>query len=214
MSFKVLIAELIHEDGVDILRKQVEVIELPPESTIEDLKRAIVDVDALISRGFIKVTKEVLKAAKRLKVIVVHGVGVDHIDLEAARELGIKVINTPEALTNTVEEFTVGMIFSLIKRIPQADKAVRRGEWHRKFSNLVGIDLAGKTVGIIGLGRIGSAVARMLKPFNPRLVYYDLRRRYDLEGELGIEFKPLHELLKESDVISIHATLTKDTYHT
>ncbi len=213
MGFKVLIAEPIHKDGVDILRKQVEVIELPPESTIEDLKRAIVDVDALISRGFIKITKEVLKAAKRLKVIVVHGVGVDHIDLEAAKELGIKLINTPEALTNAVAEFTVGMIFSLIKRIPQADKAVRRGEWHRKFSDLIGIDLAGKTVGIIGLGRIGSAVARMLKPFNARLIYYSPRRKYDLEEELGIEFKPLHELLRESDLISIHATLTKETYH-
>jgi D-3-phosphoglycerate dehydrogenase len=213
MTFRVLVAEPIHKDGIDLLRKHVEIVELPPKSTVDDLRDAASDVDAIISRGFIKITREVLSAAKRLKVIVVHGVGIDHIDLEAAKELGIKVVNTPEALTNAVAEFTVGLIFSLIKRIPLADKAVRRGEWHRKFSDLIGIDLSGKTVGIIGLGRIGSAVARMLRAFNVRLIYYSPRRKYDLEKELGIEFRPLHELLKESDVISIHATLTKETYH-
>jgi len=213
MNLKVLIAEPIHRDGIEILNKHVEVIELPPKSTVDDLKKAASDVDAIISRGFIKITKEVLSSAKKLRVIVVHGVGIDHIDLEAAKQLGIKVVNTPEALTNAVAEFTVGLIFSLLKRIPQADKAVRKGEWHRKFDDLVGLDLAGKTVGIIGLGRIGSAVARMLKAFNVRLIYYSRTRKYDLEKELGIEFKPLHELLKESDIISIHATLTKETYH-
>jgi len=213
MNLKVLVAEPIHRDGIEILSKHVEVIELPPKSTVDDLKSAASEVDAIISRGFIKITKEVLSSAKKLKVIVVHGVGIDHIDLEAAKQLGIKVVNTPEVLTNAVAEFTIGLIFSLLKRIPQADKAVRNGEWHRKFADLVGLDLAGKTVGIIGLGRIGSAVARMLRAFNVRLIYYSRTRKYDLERELGIEFKPLHELLRESDIISIHATLTKETYH-
>jgi len=144
---KVLIAEPIHKDGIDILRKYVEVIELPPSSTIEDLKRAIVDVDALISRGFIKITRDVLSAANKLKIVVVHGVGIDHIDLEAAKELGIKVVNIPEALTNAVAEFTIGLIFSLLKRIPQADKAVRKGEWHRKFADLIGWTLLGRLLG-------------------------------------------------------------------
>jgi len=213
MSPKVLVAEPIHKDGIDLLRKHVEVIELLPDSTEDDLRNAVSDVDAIISRGFIKITKDVLLAAKKLRVIVVHGVGIDHIDLDTAKKLRIKVVNTPEALTNAVAEFTIGLIFSLIKRIPQADKAVRRGEWHRKFSDLIGIDLAGKTIGIIGLGRIGSAVVRILRAFNVRLIYYSPRRKYDLERELGIEFKPIHELLKESDIISIHATLTKETYH-
>ncbi len=213
MAFRFLIVEPIHKDGTDILRRFGEVIELPPMSKVEYLKEAIVDVDAIVSRGFIKITKDVLLAAKRLKVIGVHGVGIDHIDLEAAKELGIKVINTPAALTDTVAEFTIGMILSLLRRIPQADRAVRLGEWHRKFSDLIGFDLAGKTIGIVGLGRIGSAVAWRLKNFNVKLIYYDKIRKPDLENELGIEFKLFDDLLRESDVICIHVPLTEETFH-
>jgi len=213
VGLKFLIAEPIHKDGINILRKYGEVMELPPMSTIENLKKAITDVDAVISRGFIKITRDVLLAAKKLKVIGVHGVGIDHIDLTTARELGIKVINTPTALTNTVAEFTIGMILSLLRRIPQADGCVRRGEWHRKFSDLIGYDLAGKTVGIVGLGRIGSAVARRLKAFNVKLIYYDIVRKNELERELNIEFRSFDDLLRESDIICIHVPLTQETYH-
>lgn len=213
MGFRFLIVEPIHEVGVKLLRRYGEVTVLSPGSDVEDLKRAVVDVDAIVSRGFVKITRDVLLVAKRLKVIGVHGVGVDHVDLDAARELGVRVINTPTALTDTVAEFTIGMIISLLRRIPQADGAVRRGEWERKFSDLVGFDLAGRTVGILGLGRIGSAVARKLKSFNVKLIYYDKVRKLDLERELGVRFRSLDDLLRESDILCIHVPLTKETYH-
>ncbi|MCS7364706.1 MAG: hydroxyacid dehydrogenase [archaeon GB-1867-035] len=213
MGFRFLVVEPIHDVGVKLLKRFGEVTVLPPGSGVEDLKRAIVDVDAVVSRGFIKITRDVLLAAKRLKVIGVHGVGVDHIDLDAARELGVKVINTPTALTDTVAEFTIGMIISLLRRIPQADRAVRRSEWDRKFSDLVGFDLAGRIVGILGLGKIGSAVARRLKPFNVKLIYYDKVRKLDLERELEVRFRSLDDLLRESDILCIHVPLTEETYH-
>jgi glyoxylate reductase len=143
----------------------------------------------------------------------VHGVGVDHIDLKAAEEAGIKVANTPEALTDTVAEFTIGALIALLRKIKQADEAVRRGEWSRKYTDLVGVDLKGKSVGILGLGRIGLAVAKRLKPFDVKLYYYDKIRKYDVEESLGIKYMDFKELLSKSDIILIHLPLTEETYH-
>ncbi|MEM3615279.1 MAG: hydroxyacid dehydrogenase [Candidatus Methanomethylicia archaeon] len=213
MKQKVLILEPIHRDGIELLRKYCEVIELNGKTSIEDLKRLISDVDVIVSRGFIKIDEEFIKSACKLKVIVVHGVGIDHIDLKAAERAGVKVVNTPEALTETVAEFTIGMLISMLRRIPQADKAVRSGQWDRKYGDLVGTDLSGKIVGIIGFGRIGSAVARRLKTFNVKMHYYDKFRKIDLEREMGIEYMNFEELLKISDIILLHLPLTEETYH-
>ena len=213
LVFKFLVVEPIHSDGIRLLEKFGEVKCLPIGSTVDDLAEAIVDVDAVISRGFIKIPRDVLLRARRLKVIGVHGVGVDHIDLDTARELGVKVINTPEALTVTVAEFTVGLILTLLRRIPRADNAVRSGEWDRKYSDLIGVELFDKIVGIIGLGRIGSAVARRLKCFDVNLIYYDKVRKLFLEREIGVRFRGFDDLLRESDIITIHVPLTSETYH-
>jgi len=200
-------------DGVDILKKAGRVIQLPPGSTWKNLLQVSREADAFITRGFVRIPREVLAAAEKLKVIGVHGVGVDHIDIDFAAERGIQIVRTPTALTDTVAEFTIGLMLSLLRKIPMADVAVRTGEWSSKYRELVGVDLMGKTVGIIGLGRIGSAVARRLEAFNVHLIYYRRTRNRELEKELDIEYVSFNELLRASDIISIHVPLTPETYH-
>jgi D-3-phosphoglycerate dehydrogenase len=212
-DWSIVIIEPIHKDGIDILKKAGRVIQLSPGSTRKNLLRVSRKADAFITRGFVRIPREVLAAAEKLKVIGVHGVGVDHIDMDFAAERGIQIVRTPTALTDTVAEFTIGLMLSLLRKIPLADVAVRTGEWSRKYRELVGVDLIGKTVGIIGLGRIGSAVARRLKTFDVHLIYYRRTRIRELEKKLNIEHVPLDELLGASDIISIHVPLTPETYH-
>jgi D-3-phosphoglycerate dehydrogenase len=212
-DWSIVIIEPIHMDGIDILKKSGRVIQRPPGSTWKNLLRVSREADAFITRGFVRIPRKVLAAAEKLKVIGVHGVGVDHIDMDFAEEKGIQIVRTPTALTDTMAEFTIGLMLSLLRKIPMADVAVRTGEWSKKYHELVGVDLIGKTVGIIGLGRIGSAVARRLEAFNAHLVYYRRTRNRELEKELDIEFVPLDELLRASDIISIHVPLTPETYH-
>jgi len=213
MKYKVVILEPIHKDGVELLKKYCDVIECREGVSREELKNIIQDADIIISRGFIKIDAEIIGSARKAKAIVVHGVGIDHIDLKAANEAGIKVVNTPEALTDTVAEFTIGTLIALLRKIKQADEAVRRGEWNRKYTDLVGVDLKGKNVGILGLGRIGLAVAKRLKPFDVNLYYYDKIRKYDVEENLGIRYLDFKELVSTSDIILIHLPLTEETYH-
>jgi D-3-phosphoglycerate dehydrogenase len=212
-NFTVIVIEPIHVEGIKILEKYGKVIQLSPSSTEADLLKVCKKADAFITRGFVKLSKNVLEAAERLKVIGVHGVGVDHIDVNFARERGIKVIRTPTALTDTVAEFTVGLVLSLLRKIPMADVAVRKGEWNKKYSELVGVDLMGKTVGIIGLGAIGSEVARRLRAFKVNLIYYKRIRNRNLEKQIGIKYVSLNQLLKVADIISIHVPLTPETCH-
>lgn len=190
-----------------------EVVQLGLGSTWADLLRVCGDADAFITRGFVSIPMEVLEASERLKVIGVHGVGVDHIDVDFAEKRGIRIVRTPEALTDSVAEFTVGLILSLLRKIPLADDAVRKGEWNKKYNVLVGAELMGKTVGILGLGRIGSAVARRLSSFNVNLVYYKRNRNIEIERLLGVNYVSFDELLRISDIISIHTPLTSETYH-
>jgi len=212
-DLSIVVIEPIHTDGIEILENSGKVIQLPPASTWKNLLRVSREDDAFITRGFVKIPRKVLAAAEKLKVIGVHGVGVDHIDVNFAEERGIQIARTPAALTDTVAEFTIGLMLSLLRRIPTADVAVRTGEWNRKYSVLVGADLMGKTVGIIGLGRIGSGVARRLKVFDVNLIYYKRTRNPELEKQLDIEYVPFDKLLKTSDIISIHVPLTPETYH-
>jgi len=212
-SFTIVIVEPIHADGVKLLRKYGKVIQLPPNSTWKDLLRVCSNVDAFVSRGFVKIPAEVLKAAERLKVIGVHGVGTDHIDIDFAEKRRIQIVQTPKALTEAVAEFTIGLILSLLRKIPAADTAARSVEWNEKYDDLVGVDLMGKTVGLIGLGRIGSAVAKRLKAFSVKLIYCQRLRNTKLEKQLGIEYASFRQLLKTSDVISLHVPLTPETYH-
>lgn len=206
----VIVTEPIHPEGIELLKRKCNVIEFPPASDESDLLSHAREADALITRGSVRVTREFMEEAHMLKVVAVHGVGTDHVDLEATAELGILVFNTPTALSESVAEMTVALIFALLRRVVSADSAVRTGEWNRKYSDLVGVELMGKTVGIVGLGRIGTLVARRLECFGVNLQYY---KRRAVEGELGIQRVSLDALFSTSDIITLHVPLTLQTYH-
>jgi D-3-phosphoglycerate dehydrogenase len=212
-DFTIVVIEPIHKSGIEILQKHAEVIQLPIGSTEKDLLKVSEQADAFITRGFVRISSEVLKTASRLKVVGVHGAGVDHIDTEFAHKRSVRIIRTPEAPTDTVAEFTVGLMLSLLRKIPMADATVRRGNWHKKYIDLVGVDLKGETVGIVGLGRIGSAVAKKLKAFETNLIYYKRARAIKVEKQLGAEYVTLNQLLRKSDIISLHVPLTVKTRH-
>jgi D-3-phosphoglycerate dehydrogenase len=214
-KFNVVITEPINKKGIELLEKEgINVINLPPNSKENDLLNIINDVDGLITRGSIKITREMMEKGKRLKIIGVHGMGYEHVDLASANELGKIVCNTsPEILTTTVAEMAVGLILATLRRIVSADKAVRRGEWSRKYIDLIGVELAGKTVGIIGMGRIGEATAFRLKAMKANIVYWSRTRKPDLEAKHDYKWMELEDLIKVSDIISIHIPVTKDTFH-
>ena len=139
MQYNVIVTEPINQMGIKYLKeKEVNVIELPPGSTGEVLSKQVIRADGLITRGSIKITEEIMKASPRLKVIGVHGIGCDHVDLAAAKRLCKIVCNTPDALTVTVSEMAFALTISLLRNIVTADKAVRKGEWNRKYSDLIG----------------------------------------------------------------------------
>jgi D-3-phosphoglycerate dehydrogenase len=210
----VIVTEPIHQAGIELLeRKGVKVVQLPPGSDEETLKAEAPKAAALITRGGIKITRGFMESAPLLKAVGVHGIGCDHVDLKAASDLGKVVLNTPFALSESVAEMAVALLFAISRRVVSADKAVRAGEWHRKYSDLRGIEVMGKTVGIIGLGKIGAATARRLKSFGVKLVYNSRTRKPDLEKDIGIEYATLGGLLERSDIISLNLPYTQETHH-
>jgi D-3-phosphoglycerate dehydrogenase len=213
-KFTVIVTEPVNEAGIRLLgERNVNIIQMSPGSKEGDLLKIVSKADGLITRGSIMVTREMMAASPQLKAIGVHGMGYDHVDIVAAMELGKMVFNTPDALTVSVAEMTLAMMLALTRRVVAADKAVRAGDWNRKYNDLIGADLAGRTVGLIGIGRIGAAVARRLKAFDVDLLYYSRTRRRELESYIGIEWAELDDLLSRSDVISLHVPGTSETYH-
>ena len=211
-KFTVVVTETIHPAGIQLLADAgVEVVQLLPGSDEAALMEVAPGADAFITRGSIKVTRQIMEASPRLRVVGVHGVGCDHVDLQAARELGKVVLNTPAALTETVAEMTLALMLALTRRVVSADKAVRAGKWTRKYGDLIGSELLDKTIGIIGLGRIGSAVAHRLKSFRVELLYYDVANRPELEPELDIMRVDLDTLFRASDIITLHTPHTPQT---
>ena len=212
VKFKVLITEPIHEVGLNILKKETEIIQLSQDSGIKELLKNASIVDAIITRGPLEITEEVLKSP-RLKVVGLHGIGYDHIDVKAAQEIGKIVFNTPDALTVSVAEMTIALMLSLIRRIVASDKAVRRDEWSRKYSDLVGTELMGKKIGIIGMGRIGETLIKRMQCFDVSVKYYDIIRKPSLEKEFMIEYSSIDEIVEESDIITLHIPATPETRH-
>ncbi len=213
-KWTVVITEPINEVGIRLLEQHnVEVIHLPPGSKESALLDITPQTAGFITRGGVKVTREIMVANPNLKVIGVHGIGCDHVDLIAAKDLGKVVINTPDALTVTVAEMAIAMMLSMTRRIALADRAVRTGGWTRKYSDLIGVELMGKTIGLVGLGRIGAATARRLKAFEVKLLYWSRTRHPDLEFEIGLEWAELPSLLTRSDILSLHVPGTTETHH-
>lgn len=213
-AITVIVTEPINQMGVEYLKeRKVKVIQLPPGSTQETLLEHIHEADGLITRGSIKIPRELMTSNPRLKVVGVHGIGCDHVDLAAAKELGKTVCNTPDALTVTVAEMAMALTLALLRNIVSADKAVRGGEWSRKYSDLIGAELAGKKVGIIGLGRIGNATALRMKAFDADVYYWSRTRKPDKEKEYGYKWLELDTLLQTCDIISLHIPSTPETRH-
>jgi len=207
---KILITDHISEEGIRKLREFGDV-EIQVGVSEEELKARIAGYDALIVRSGTKVTREVIEAGTRLKVIGRAGVGVDNIDVDSATERGIIVVNAPGANTISAAEHTIGMLLSLSRKIPAANQSLKSGEWSRK--KYMGVEVNGKVLGIIGLGRVGGEVAKRAKGLGMRVVAYDPFISQDKAGELGVSLMGFSEVLSISDFITIHTPLMKDTYH-
>jgi D-3-phosphoglycerate dehydrogenase len=206
---KVLVCDEIHEDGINLLKNANFEVDIKLGLSPEQIKEVIGNYDAVIVRSRTKITKEIIEAGTNLKVIGRVGVGLDNVDVEAAQARGIKVANTPEAVSQSVAELTIGLMLCLARQLTIADMSMKQGEWLKsKFS---GRQLAGKTLGIIGFGRIGSKVARVAKALGMRVIVYDIIVNESLLREIGVEWVPLVNLLRESDVITIHVPLTSQT---
>ena len=177
--------------------------------TEEELCKVIGNYDALITRSQTKVTRKVIDAARRLKVIGRAGVGVDGIDIPAATARGIIVVNTPEANTIAAAEHTIALMLGMTRQIPQAHQSIMEGRWDRK--SFMGIQLLNKTVGIIGVGRVGSNVAKRLQAFDMNTIGYDPYIPEERGRQLGVKLVDLDTLLAQSDYITLHVPLTEET---
>ncbi len=176
--------------------------------TEEEAIRLLQGVDALIAGG-IKMTRKVLDSTDRLKIIARRGVGFDSVDLQAATDRGIVVTTTPGAITHAVADFTFGLMLTVARNIHQADTAIRAGKW----LVLMGTELWNKTLGIIGLGRIGKAVTKRARGFEMHILAYDVYQDEAFAREHGVKYVSLEELLQASDFVSINAPLSSDTSH-
>jgi len=210
MAIKILISDSLAEEGVSILKKQKNFkVDIKTKLTPEELKKIIGDYNVLIVRSQTKVTKDIIKSAKKLKYIGRAGVGLDNVDVEEASKHGIIVMNAPGGNTISTAEHAFSLIMSLARNIPQANASLKRGEWARK--KFLGVELYGKTLGIIGLGRIGGEVAKRALSFAMKVVAYDPFLIPERAKSLGIESVDLNTLFKKSDYITVHAPLKEDT---
>jgi len=207
-SWRILLTDGLQPAGKEILRPEAALDDKKGISA-EDLLAIISEYNAVIVRGRTKITDKVLKEGSKLKVIGRCGVGVDNIDLQAAKENEITVVNAPEATTISVAEFTMGFIFSLAREIPRADAGMKKGEWLKK--SLIGIEIDKKFLGIIGYGRIGSTVGKMAVSAGMRIKPFDPFLTPESSWVNGGELLPFDEVIKKSDFITIHTPLTETT---
>ena len=210
MAYKVLISDKLSEEGLKILKEQegIEVVNKPGLSKDELLKE-VKDADALIVRSGTKVTADVIAAAEKLKVVGRAGIGVDNIDIEAASKKGIIVMNTPGGNATAAAELTIAMMVSLARHIPYAHMSMKQGKWEKK--KFMGIELTGKTLGIIGLGNIGRIVAERARGLKMKVLAYDPFVSAENVKKIGVEVVSLDEIFEKSDFITVHTPLTKDT---
>src|SRR5256714_101519 len=208
-SMKILIAEKVSPAALKIFRDEPEFEVVTPEQ-MGDLASAVRDADALVVRSATDVNAKLIEATQRLRVIGRAGVGVDNVDTDAATRKGIVVMNTPGANAIAVAEHTLGLMLSLARFIPRADQTTRAGKWEKK--SLQGTELRGKTLGIVGLGRVGVEVARRAKAFGMKVIAYDPFVSQQLARDLEIELSALDPLYTASDYISLHVGLTPQTH--
>jgi D-3-phosphoglycerate dehydrogenase len=210
---RVLVTDKVSEEGLALLKAEPDfevVVRTDLAKDVAGLKAALAEADALVVRSGTQVTAEVLEGQTRLRAIARAGVGVDNIDVAAATQNGIVVMNTPGGNTVSTAEHTMALMLSLARNVPQANESLKAGRWDR--SKLTGRQLEGKTLGIIGMGRVGQSVARMALGFEMRVIGFDPFLSAERAAELGIESVPhLSELWGQCDYITLHTPLTDDT---
>lgn len=207
---RVLLADAIAPEGVELLRESADLVaDERPTITPSELRSVIGGYDALIVRSRTQVTAEVLEAGGHLKVVGRAGVGVDNIDVTAADQRGIAVLNSVGGNTISAAELTFGLMLALVRNISRADASLKRGEWER--SRFQGTELYGKTLGVIGAGRIGTEVARRARAFGMNVLVSDPYLSRERAGEIGGDLAPLTTVLERSDIVSVHTPLTEET---
>jgi len=214
---KVLVTQRFFPEALDLLRQFAEVEGGVAETPLprEELLAAIGDKDGLLTLLVNRIDREIIDRARKLKIIANCAVGYDNIDVAYCREKGILVTNTPGVLTEATADLTWALILAVARRIPQADRFTREGRFQGWALDLfLGQEIAGQKLGIIGLGRIGQAVARRALGFGLQIFYYDPNRlSEEKEKELQVTYLPLDDLLKTADIITLHASLNPSTYH-
>jgi D-3-phosphoglycerate dehydrogenase len=209
-KFKVLVADNIALEGLAPLVNdpRFEVVVRPGLSP-EDLAVALEDIDAVLVRSATRITRESLAHADRLRAIGRAGVGVDTIDVAAATERGIPVLTAPAGNTISAAELTMALLLALARKVPAADRSMKAGEWDRK--SFSGFELYGKTLGLVGAGRIGGQVAKRARAFGMHVIVYDPYLHVERARELDVQLGSLEDVLKSADVLSVHVPLTEST---
>lgn len=212
VSGSVLICDSINQTGIDILKKAGMQVDYKPNILTDELLSIVKDYQVILVRSRTKITREIIQAASNAKIIARAGVGLDNIEVTAAEEKGIRVVNAPEAAINAVSELTVGNMISLARSIPLADSEMKRGKWIKK--NLMGTELSGKYLGIVGVGNIGRNVGRIAKALRMNIIGYDpypIDRDYI--KEVGLIVTDLNTLIQSADFITCHVPLLEETKH-
>src|SRR5918995_1513534 len=206
---KVLVTEPLSDAGLELLRRDFQV-HVRLELADGDLKQEIAPYDALVVRSQTDVTSDVITAGENLKVIARAGIGLDNVDVEAATRRGVMVVNAPQSNILSAAEHTLALILASARNVPRADAALRSGRWERE--RFQGVELHGKTLGIVGLGRVGTMVAQRALAFGMRLIAFDPYVSRERARELSIELMPdLGALLVQADIVTIHLPRTAET---
>jgi D-3-phosphoglycerate dehydrogenase len=214
MQLRVLICDPIHQDGVRLLREAGYDVVEKPKITKEELLADAKNFNVLVVRGRTKITADVIAAASSLKAIARSGVGLDNIDLEAAKKRAIAVVSTPGAPVTSVAELAIGLMISLLRQIPIADQAMKQAQWTK--SQLMGRELHARTLGVVGAaGRIGAEVARIASQgFGMKVIGYDVVDLTSKANELGFEIcRDLDSLVERADIVTIHVPYLPSTHH-
>lgn len=211
-SGRVLVCDSIDQAGIDSMKRSGLAVDYRPEIKPAELVSSVKDYDVIIVRSRTKVTKEVIEAAASAKIIARVGVGLDNVDVKVAESKNIRVINAPEAAATAVAELAIGLMISLARSIPRADSEGKKGNWIKK--DLMGSQLSGKYLGIVGVGNIGRNIGRLAKSLRMNLIGYDpIPINREFVSETGMIVTDLNTLLESSDFVTCHVPSTPDTVH-
>src|SRR3954453_20646225 len=208
---KIVVSDDLPASALDILRTEGWEVDARSGRKPEELASDLTDADALIVRSATKVTKDLLAAAPKLRIIGRAGSGVDNIDMPAASGKGVLVVNAPGANSIAVAEQALALMLSLARSVPAADQAMKAGKWEKK--KFMGTELRGKTLGIAGLGRIGQEVALRARSFGKKIVAHDPYISKEIAGPLGVELLSLDDICQVADYLSLHLPPTPETKH-